>query len=138
MKQHSHTLSLVWLRKKKKDFQWKSNTAKYRIENNYQNMLGSTYAEFCTKKLRNREGDLKLAGSPSLYHQTFGLLWTKIIFDSFGWTVNLSREKHPLCHKGESLNCYACLWRHASQVLKKNTLFFLRSTFTITSAMDFT
>ena len=46
------------------------------IENNYQNMLRSTHAEFCAKKLRNREGDLKLAGSPSLYHQSFGLLWT--------------------------------------------------------------
>ena len=79
----SHAVPDV-IKKKKNDFQWKSKTAKYRIENNYQNMLGSTYAEFCTKKLRNREGDLKLAGSPSLYHQTFGLLWTKIIFDSFG------------------------------------------------------
>ena len=59
-------------------------------------MLGSTYAEFCTKKLRNREGDLKLAGSPSLYHQSFGLLWTTIIFNCFGWTGSLSQEKHPL------------------------------------------
>ena len=133
---HSHTLSLMWL--KKKTFLVEIQYSEVPIENNYQNMLRSTHAEFCAKKLRNREGDLKLAGSPSLYHQTFGLLWTKIIFDSFGWTVNLSREKHPLCHKGGSLNCYACLWRHASQVLKKNTLLFLRSTFTITSAMDFT
>ena len=131
---HSHTLSLMWFRKKTAKYQY----SEVPIENNNQNMLGSTRAEFCAKKLRNREGDLKLASSPSLYHQTFGLLWTKIIFDSFGWTVNLSREKHPLCHKGGSLNCYACLWRHASQVLKKNILLFLRSTFTITSALDFT
>ena len=47
----SHAVPDV-IKKKKNDFQWKSKTAKYRIENNYQNMLGSTYAEFCTKKLR--------------------------------------------------------------------------------------
>ena len=66
------------------------------IENNNQNMLGSTCAEFCAKKLQNRGGDLKLAGSSSLYHQTFGLLWTTIIFNSFGWTGSLSGEKHSL------------------------------------------
>ena len=91
---HSHTLSLMWL--KKKPFLVEIQYSEVPIENNYQNMLRSTHAEFCAKKLGNREGDLKLAGSPSLYHQSFGLLWTTIIFNCFGWTGSLSQEKHPL------------------------------------------
>ena len=96
---HSHTLSLMWLKKKKKKkrrFSVEIQYSEVLIENNNQNMLGSTCAEFCAKKLQNRGGDLKLAGSSSLYHQTFGLLWTTIIFNSFGWTGSLSREKHSL------------------------------------------
>ena len=79
---HSHTLSLMWLKKKKGRFSVEIQYSEVLIENNNQNMLGSTRAEFCAKKLRG--GDLKLAGSSFLYHQTFGLLWTTIIFNSFG------------------------------------------------------
>ena len=78
---HSHPLSLMWLKKKRR-FSVKIQYSEVLIENNNQNMLGSTRAEFCAKKLRG--GDLKLAGSSFLYHQTFGLLWTTIIFNSFG------------------------------------------------------
>ena len=78
---HSHTLSLMWLKKKKRKISVEIQYSEVLIENNNQNMLGSTSAEFCAKKLQNRGGGLKLAGLSSLYHQTFCLLWTTIIFN---------------------------------------------------------